>query len=163
MKKAIAILSALFLLTQGTAMADREGRGRIDRGTMAGYGNSYGRSSLIANPKLKLTAEQTTQLRALDEKFAQEIAPIREQLYGKGRELKSEWLQTEPDRGKIEALQRETAKLQEQMRAKLATHHADVLQVLTPEQQAQVLDDGHGRVFDNKYKRAGFGWQKEWR
>ena len=32
MKKAIVILSALFLLTQGTAMAARAGRDRIDRG-----------------------------------------------------------------------------------------------------------------------------------
>ena len=117
MKKAIVILSALFLLTQGTAMAARAGRDRIDRGMM-GYGKGYDCSSLTANAKLNLTAEQAARLRALDEKYAQEIEPIREQLYGKGHELKSEWLQTTPDRGKIEALQGEVAKLQERMRAR---------------------------------------------
>ena len=38
MKKAIAILSTLFLLTQGTAMAARAGRDRIDRGIVDTHG-----------------------------------------------------------------------------------------------------------------------------
>ena len=155
MKKAIAILSALLLLTQGTAMAARAGRDRIERGMM-GYGKGYDCSSLMANAKLKLTEEQTARLRALDEKYAQEIEPIREQLYNKGRELKSEWLQTEPDRGRIEAIKGEAVKLREQMRAPLAAHRAEVLKVLTLEQRAHVPDDGPGRVF---YKPAGFGRQ----
>jgi Spy/CpxP family protein refolding chaperone len=121
---------------------------------MMGYGKGYDCSSLTANAKLKLTVEQVARIRALDEKYAQEIEPIREQLYGKGRELKAEWLQTGPDRGRIEAMQGEAVKLKERMRAKLAEQRADVLKVLTPEQQAQVPDDGHGRVF---YKPAGFG------
>jgi len=153
MKKAIVILSALFLLAQGSAMAARVGGDRINRGMM-GYENRYDCSSLMANAKLKLTLEQTTRLRALDEKYAQEIEPLREQLYGKGQELKAEWLQTEPDRGRIEALQGEAAKLKERIRAKLAEQRADILKVLTPEQQAHVPDDGPGRVF---YKPAGFG------
>jgi Spy/CpxP family protein refolding chaperone len=157
MKKAIAILSALFLLTQGTGMAARAGRDRIDRGMM-GYGKGYDCSSLTANAKLKLTVEQSTRLRALDEKYAREIEPLREQLYGKGRELKSEWLQTEPDHGKIEALQGDVAKLQERIREKRAGHRADVLNILTTEQQAHVPDDGLGRFF---YKPAGFGRHEE--
>ena len=153
MKKSIVILSALFFLTQGTAMAARAGRDRLDRGMM-GWGKSYDCSSLTANAKLKLTAEQVARLRALDEKYGQEIDPLLAQLYDKGRELKSEWLQTEPDRGRIEALQSKAAKLQERMRRKMAAHRADVLKILTPEQQAYVPDDGPGRVF---YKPAGFG------
>ena len=146
MKKAIAIVSALFLLTQGLGMAARVGRDRIERGMM-GYGNGYDCSSLEANTKLKLTAEQTAWLRALDEKYGHEIEPIREQLYDKGRELKAEWLQTKPDRGRIEVMHGEAAKLQERLRATLTAHRAEVLTILTPEQQAQVPDDGHGRVF----------------
>jgi Spy/CpxP family protein refolding chaperone len=156
MKKAIVILSALFLLTQGIAMAARAGRDRSDRGMMMGYGMAYDCSSLTANAKLNLTVEQIARLRALDDKYGHEIEPIREQLYRKGRELKKEWLQTEPDHGKIEALQGDVAKLQEQMRATLANHRADVLKVLTTEQQAQVPAYGHGRVFT---KPAGFGRQ----
>jgi Spy/CpxP family protein refolding chaperone len=157
MKKAIAILLALFLLTQETGMAARVGRDRIDRGMM-GFVKGYDYSSLTANTKLKLTAEQVARLRALDEKYGQVIDPLLAQLYDKGRELKSEWLQTEPDRGRIEVLQGEAAKLQERMRAKMAAHRVDVLKILTPEQQAYVPDDGPGRVF---YKPAGFGRRQE--
>jgi Spy/CpxP family protein refolding chaperone len=153
MKKAIAILSALFLLTQGTAMAARPGRDRIDRGMM-GYGNGYDCSSLMVNAKLKLTEEQAAQIRALDEKYGQEIEPIREQLYSKGRELKAEWLQTNPDRGKIEALQGDVAELRERMRAPLAAQRAEVLKVLTLEQRAHVPDHGPGRIIT---RPAGIG------
>ena len=153
MKKTVAILSTLFLLTQGTAMAARAGRDRIERGMM-GYENRYDCSSLTANAKLKLTVEQVTRIRALDEKYAQEVEPIREQLYGKGRELKAEWLQTAPNRSRIEILQGEAVKLREQMRVSLAAHRTEVLKVLTPEQRAHVPDDGSGRVF---FKHPGFG------
>ena len=153
MKKTIAILSALFLLTQGTAMAARAGRDRIERGMM-GYENRYDCSSLTVNGKLRLTAEQATRLRALDEKYAQELDPIREQLYGKGQELKTEWLQTEPNRGRIEILQGEAVKLRERLRAALAAQRTEVLKVLTLEQRVHVPDDGHGRGF---YKPAGLG------
>jgi hypothetical protein len=153
MKMTIAILSALILLTQGSALADRAGRDRIDRGTM-GYGGGYDCSSLTANAKVKLTAEQAAHIRALDEKYEQEIEPILEQLYGKGRQLKAEWLQTNPDRGRIEILQDEVTKLQERMRAPLAAHHTEVLKALTLEQRVHVPDYEPGRIF---YKPAGLG------
>lgn len=146
MKKAIMIVSTLFLLTQGTAMAARPGRDRIERGPM-GYGRSYDCPSLMANAKLRLTAEQAAQIRALDEKYGQEIEPIREQLYGKGQELKAEWLLTNPDRGKIEALRGEVAELRKRMRAPLAAHRAEVLNVLTLEQRVHVPDSGPERAF----------------
>ena len=153
MKKAIAILSTLFLLTQGTAMAARAGRDRIDRGII-GYGNGYDCSALTSNAKLILTGEQVARIRAIDEKYGREIRPIREQLYSKGRELKAEWLQTEPDRDRIEVMQGEATMLRERMRAKLAAHRTEVLKVLTLEQRAHLPDDGSGRVF---YKHPGFG------
>jgi Spy/CpxP family protein refolding chaperone len=153
MKKAIAILSALFLLTQGTALAAHAGRHRIDRGP-TGYGNGCDCSSLEANAKLKLTTEQVAQIRALDDKYEREIEPIREQLYKKGRELKAEWLQPNPDLDRIEILQGEVAKLREQMRAPLAAQRAEVLKVLTLEQRAHLPDDGPRRVFT---KPGGLG------
>ncbi|MDA8126210.1 MAG: periplasmic heavy metal sensor [Deltaproteobacteria bacterium] len=155
MRKAIIILSAFILLTQGTTMADhsRLGRERTDRGQM-GYGRGYDCSSLTANTKLRLTQEQTERLRTLDEKYARELDPVRKQLYSKGQELKTEWLQTNPDRGRIETLQGEVAKLQEKMRGPLAAHHTEVLKVLTLKQRVHVPDYQPGRIF---YKPAGLG------
>jgi Spy/CpxP family protein refolding chaperone len=153
MKKAIAILSVLLLLMPGSAMAARAGRDGVERGMMD-YGEGYDCSSITTNTKLKLTAEQAVQLLALNEKYAQEIQPIREQLRNKGHELKLEWLQTEPDRGRIEVVRGEAVKLHERLRAKLAAHRADLLKILTLEQQAQLPDGGPGRHFT---KPAGFG------
>ncbi|MHB8773398.1 MAG: Spy/CpxP family protein refolding chaperone [Syntrophales bacterium] len=155
MKRTIMILSALFLLTQGTATAARAGRDRIERGMM-GYGKNYDCSSIIANANLKLTVEQAARLRVLDDKYRQEIEPLRGQLSDKGRELKAEWLKTEPDRARIELLTGDVAKLQARLRAALAAQRADALTVLTPEQKAQVPDDGPGRRFT---RPAGFGRQ----
>jgi len=137
------------------AMAARPGRDRIDR-AMMGYGKGYDCSSLTANAKLNVTAEQAARLRALDDKYGKELEPIRKQLYNKGRELKAEWLQTEPDRSRIELLKGDVAKLQERMRVALAAQWAEALKVLTPEQQAQVPGDGPGRLFT---KPAGLGRQ----
>jgi Spy/CpxP family protein refolding chaperone len=56
--------------------------------------------------------------------------------------LKAEWLQMTPDRGKIKALRGDVVKLHEWIRETAAAHRAEVLKILTPEQQAQVPDDG---------------------
>jgi hypothetical protein len=153
MKKTIVILSAFFLLTQWTARADQEGRDPANR-RMMDHGNLHGSASLSKNMNLKLTAEQAKRLSALDEKYARELDLTREQLYSKGQELKAEWLQTNPDRGRIEILQREATKLQERMRATLAAHHAEVLKILNLEQRTHVPDYEPGRIF---YKPAGVG------
>jgi Spy/CpxP family protein refolding chaperone len=152
MKKVFVILSTVVLLTQGTATAARPGRDRIDRG-MIGYGNGYDCSRIMGNAKLKLTAEQTTRLRVLDEKYRQESESIREQLSDKGRELKAEWLRSEPDRGRVELLRCDVVKLQARLRETLSAQRTDMLKVLTPEQQAQVQDGGPGRF---SAKSAGF-------
>lgn len=155
MKRTLVILSALFLSMQGMAQAAPAGRDRSERGMM-GYGKNYDCSSIMANHHLKLTPEQTARLRALDDKYRQEIEPLRGQLSDKGRELKTEWLQTEPDRGRIALLRDDVAKLQERLQAAVSAQRAEALAVLTPEQRAQVPEGGPGRRFT---RPAGFGRQ----
>jgi Spy/CpxP family protein refolding chaperone len=154
MKRAIAILTVFFILTQGAALAGRTERGRIDRRTMAGYRNIYNCSTLTANAALKLTAEQAARICSLDEKYAPDIESVLEELFGKGRELKSAWLQMEPDRGRIEALQAEAAILRKRLRASLAARREEILKILAPEQRALMPDAASGCIF---YKPAGFG------
>jgi len=144
MKKAIVILSALFLLTLGTAKAEPAGRGHMGR-EMMDNGPGYYAARLFINPTLNLTAEQIIQIHALDEKYAQEIKSIQAQLYSKGTALKSEWLQARPDREKITAHQCDVTKLRDQMREKMTSHRNDVIEVLTPEQQANIENDGSVR------------------
>jgi Spy/CpxP family protein refolding chaperone len=153
MKKVIMILSALVILTQVLSTAAHAGRDGIERGRM-GYGESYDCSRFIVSVKPKLTSEQDTQFRSLNEKYAQQIQLIREQLRNKGRGLKAEWLQTEPDLRRIEVFRREAAKLQERLHAKLVAYRVDVLKILTSEQRAHVPEDGQGRI---SCKSTGFG------
>jgi len=65
-----------------------------------------------------------------------------------------------PDRGKIEVLQGDVARLRKRIRANLAAHRAEVLKVLTPEQQEQVQGNRLGKFFLNKDKHADFGRQQ---
>ncbi len=155
MKKTIAILSAFFLLMQGTAMAGWAGRDHSERGRIS-YEKRYDCSRLTANAELKLTVDQADQIRVLDEKHRLEMEPIIEQLYDKRQELKAEWLKMQPDRGRIKVLQGEAAKLHELMHSKFAALRADILKILTPEQQKYVPDYEPGRNF---YKPGVFNWR----
>jgi len=147
MKTAAAIVSAFFILTQGTALADRTGLGRADRRATAVYGNIYNCSTLTANAGLKLTAEQAARICSLDEKYAPDIESVLEELFGKRRELKSEWLRREPVRGRIAALQAEAAILRKRLRATLAARREDVFKVLSPKQRALMQDAASGCIF----------------
>jgi Spy/CpxP family protein refolding chaperone len=145
MKKVIMILSALIILAHVLSATAHAGRDGIERGRM-GYGEGYDCSSFMVSVKPKLTSEQNTRFRSLNEKYGQQIHGIREQLLNKGHELKAEWLQTEPDRRRIEVFRREAAKLQEQLYAKLVAYRLDVLKILTPEQRAHVPEDAQGII-----------------
>ncbi|MCX5908740.1 MAG: Spy/CpxP family protein refolding chaperone, partial [Deltaproteobacteria bacterium] len=144
MKGTLVILATLLLFTVGTASVLHAWRGGPEGGT--GYGSAPYGAVVLADPTLDLTTEQAAQLRALDEKYLGEIKPLKEQLYGKGGELRSAWLQTTLDRNKINNLQKDVTNLRGQMQEKITAHRLDVLNVLTPEQRARVRNDGarHG-------------------
>ncbi len=137
MKRLIIMLLTLLLVMQATAIAlhaERDNR-RIDR-----HGNCLYDVDLAAEAKLNLTPEQAGRIRALHEKYASDIEPLRMQLREKGRALKTEWLRTEPDRNKIESLRDELFNLNKQMQEKIAGHRAEVLDVLTTEQRTRALE-----------------------
>ncbi len=54
--------------------------------------------------------------------------------------MKSEWLRARPDRGKIIYLMDDVTKLRDQMEEKMINHRRAVLNLLIPEQRAQVRD-----------------------
>jgi len=135
MKGTLVILSTLLLFTVGTASVLHAWRGGPEG---MGYGSAPYGAIVLADPNLDLTTEQAARIRALDEKYLREIKPLRDQLYGKSRELRSAWLQTTPDRNKINDLQNDVTNLRGQMRVKMTAHRLDALNVLTSEQQAKV-------------------------
>ena len=151
----MVIVAALFILVLGTANAESAGRGHRDI-DMMDHSQVYYGTGLSTNPSLDLTAQQAAQLRALDEKYEQEMKPIQAQLYSKRNVLMSEWLQVIPDEGKIIVLQRDVRNLRNLMREKMTNHRTNVINILTPKQQRKVQTNWPDRGF---LKQRGFGQQ----
>lgn len=159
MKKLIMIVITLFFLIQATVIAVHAERDISNR-KMGRHGNCLYDVDLAADAKLNLTPEQAGRIRALYEKYASDIEPLRMQLREKGKALKTEWLRTEPDRNKIASLRDEVVNLNKQMREKIAGHRADVFDVLTAEQRVRALEieAEFGRGFRH---RLGRFWPSE--
>jgi Spy/CpxP family protein refolding chaperone len=144
MKRTLIVLSTLLLFTVGTASVLHAWRGGPEG---MGYGSAPYGAFVLADPNMDLTTEQAAHIRALDEKYLQESKPLKEQLYGKGGELRSAWLQTTPDRAKISDLQKDVTNLRSQLREKMTAQRLEILNLLTPEQQAKVQVYGAGRGY----------------
>ena len=162
----IVIVSALILLTQSAAGGDHPGRGP---GWGSGRGPTDGRmmvhrdgpysAAWIAAAGVTLAADQTARIRSLEEKYARQFEPLQARLYETGKELKTEWLQREPERRRIEALQGEVAKLHERIREKMAEHRAEALDILSAEQQARLEEAEQRR--DVRHDRIRFRLTRE--
>ena len=68
--------------------------------------------------------------------------------------MKSEWLQANPDRGKITDLQHDVMNLRDRMEKKMRSHLTDILNLLIPEQRSQAQDSRPRRGY-NKKARCG--------
>jgi Spy/CpxP family protein refolding chaperone len=134
MKKVMIIVAALVLgvaAAPPSMAAHREWQG--------GYGSEPGNVTDIAGiPGLNLSADQTERIGALRQVHRRDIRPLQEQLMGKSRELRELWLAKMPDRERILALQREVHDLRGRLLEKLTGYRLEVLQMLTPDQQAKV-------------------------
>ena len=75
---------------------------------------------------------------ALRESFFKEALPLRNDLMSKKLELRSLWLQTNPDEEKILAKQKEINDLKAQLQEKGTKNRLEMRKILTPEQQAQL-------------------------
>jgi Spy/CpxP family protein refolding chaperone len=104
-----------------------------------GYGSGPGNVTDIAGISgLNLSAEQTERIGTLREAHRRDIKPLQEQLMSKSRQLRELWLAKTPDREKVLALQREVHDLRGRLLERLTAYRLEVLQMLTPDQQAKV-------------------------
>jgi Spy/CpxP family protein refolding chaperone len=94
--------------------------------------------------ELNLTEEQTTRINALRNTHLKEIKPLQDTLFSKGGDLRLLWLETDPDRDKIMALQKEIRTLRDQMQDKNTSHRLAILKILTPEQRNKLVGSGWG-------------------
>jgi Spy/CpxP family protein refolding chaperone len=88
--------------------------------------------------RLNLSNEQIKKLEAIHEGFLKETISIRNDIALKDVELRTLWLQTNPDEGKILAKEKELNALRAQFQEKATKSLLEARKVLTPEQQANV-------------------------
>lgn len=101
---------------------------------------------------LELTPEQIQKMQAMREAHWQEIAPLQNELVSKRLELRSLWLQPNPDQEKILAKQRELSALVAKIQEKATKHRLEMRQILTPEQQTKL-----GALYGGVGAGLGFG------
>jgi len=143
MKRRIIILAGLLLIGLIATAAFAYGGGR-------GHGGwfSEGRGFMACFYGLNLTAEQTAKMDALRDNHWKEVQPLRDKMFVKRNELRNLWLEANPDPAKINAAQNEMRVLRDQMQDKMTAFRLSALNLLTPEQKAEV---------QRNYRERGFG------
>ncbi len=117
-------------------------------GPGAGRGKGLCRSAGLE--RLNLTDSQKTKIEAIQDAHYKATRDLREKMFDKSVELRRMWLQENPDKDKILALQKEVRVLRDQLEDKTTAHKLEVRKVLTPEQREKLVNSGWG-------KGKGFG------
>jgi len=136
----IAVGIGLLLSVPVFAFGPGSGYGK---GHGEGMGRGYHRDAAWA--KLNLSDGQKTKIEALQLVHQKEIRPIREKMFDKSVELRRIWLQTNPDKDKILALQKEVRVLRDQLEDKATAQKLEIRKLLSPEQQEKMANAGWGR------------------
>ncbi|MDP2267949.1 MAG: Spy/CpxP family protein refolding chaperone, partial [Deltaproteobacteria bacterium] len=95
--------------------------------------------------KLNLTADQKAGIETLRNAHLRDIKPFQDQMFSKRGDLKLLWLQTNPDKEKILAVQKDIRAIRDQIQDRAVAHRVDAFNILTPEQQEKVKAFSGGR------------------
>ncbi|PKN79109.1 MAG: hypothetical protein CVU51_15320 [Deltaproteobacteria bacterium HGW-Deltaproteobacteria-1] len=136
MKKiALALTAAVLgLLLTSQAFAWGPGPGR---------GNGLCRNAGLEN--LNLTDSQKTKIEAIQNEHYKVTRPLREKIFDKSVELRRLWLQTNPDRNRITAAQKELRTLRDEIQDRQTALKFDIRKVLTAQQNEKLANSGWGR------------------
>ncbi len=147
MKKGSITLLAVLLVAavSSSALAFNGGYGR-GRGGGYCYNGDYGSAAA-----LNLSAEQTEKIREMREAQWKDIRPLQEKMFSKRGELRSLWLQKNPDENRITAVHKEIRDLRDQMQDKMLSYRLAIFKLLTPEQKDKI------QAFRGRGFGPGFG------
>lgn len=147
MKKLTLVLMVVGLGLLLSASAFAFGGPRDGRGPGPGYGNHDGRGHCGERGlwRLNLSDEQKSKIEALELAHEKDIRPTSEKMFDKSVELRRLWLQTNPDKNKISAAQKEVRALRDKMEDKDTALRFEINKVLTPEQQEKLVNSRGGR------------------
>jgi len=139
-KKLMAAMAILaVVLMASTTWAYGPGGGR-------GWGRGPCYSGDVAGPAgLNLTAEQSQKMQGLRVAHQKEVQPLQAVLFEKRGELRILWLEASPSEEKILKVNREIQAIKAQLQEKATKHRLQMLNLLTPEQKAQVQSFGPGK------------------
>ena len=113
-----------------------------------GFGRGFGAGPGSGYPAIpNLTAEQSAQIKALQEAFLKETEPLQKEMAAKRAELRGFRFAPNPDLASVRAKQEELFGLMTKLQEKGNGLRAEVCKVLTPEQLAQLPAFGPGRGF----------------
>ena len=134
-RKLTTLMGFLLAALISTSAYAYGGEGRGHGGWMDGDGKRCVQGGF---KKLNLTSEQKAKLDALEGECKKETQPLQEKMMAKRAELRTFWLENNPDAGKIKAAQKEMSILRDQMIDKMTTFRLSALAILTTEQKAEV-------------------------
>jgi Spy/CpxP family protein refolding chaperone len=159
---AMAVLAVVLMTTAAWAWGPGGGRG-WGRGPCYGYGDDVGGPA-----GLNLTADQNQKIQALRVAHLKDVQPLQTALFEKRNELRNLWLEPSPNEEKIVKVNRDIQTIRTQLNDKATKYRLQMLNVLTPEQRAQVQSrgPGFGRGFGPGagagYSGQGFGPGSGW-
>ncbi len=115
------------------------------------FGGPHGMGGHWMNPnvasQLDLTEDQKAQLETMQEAFAAETGPLRDELFSKNAELRQLWNEASPDETMILARQQEIQELRNNLQEKGTRFELQCRQILTPQQREKLstVQSHHGK------------------
>ena len=110
-----------------------------------GKGRGYGPCREAGLERLNLTDDQKAKIEALQDADDKATKPLREKTFDKAVELRKLWLQANPNKDKITAVQKELRTLRNEMEDKTTALKLEIRKVLTPEQNEKLANSSWGR------------------
>jgi len=134
----MVVAMGVLLTLPAFAFGSRDGR-------CSGGGKGDGYCNKAALSKLNLSDEQKTKIEALQTAHLKDVRPLREKMFDKSAELRKEWLQANPDKNKINAIQKEIRVLRDSLEDKATSFKLEIRKLLTPEQNEKLANSHWGK------------------
>jgi Spy/CpxP family protein refolding chaperone len=132
MKKTLVVIGLVAVMFLGVSYVYARGPG-FGTGFGPGAGPGSGNCPGLGGAS-NLTSEQQTQMRDLQQKHYNEMAPVREKMYNLRHELRTLWSDPKVDPTLIQSKTREMNDLRDQMQDKMVQLKLEARNLLTPDQ-----------------------------
>jgi len=116
-------------------------------------GGEYGR--MYHDGNTKLTTEQSQEMKALHDRYLEDITPLRSDLFAKRSELRLLWNKETPDGDLIKAKTKEISTIRDQLTDKRIDYRLAVRKIIPSDDRQGFRGDYHHRGFKDNNDRHG--------